>query len=282
MRQMGDTRQCGCRDTFRARAIANAVLVEHVDPSTNVPLTFTLPLRNEEELDTLLQRMYDPSDKQHYQKYLTPDEFHARFSPTEADYNKVIAYAESLGLTVTGKHPNRLLLNVSGSARAVERGFGLRLHRYKQPDGRTFHAPNNNPQVSRKLRRSSAASSAWIPMLYGARTTGRKRPLEIPTMPTGNVSPSGPNNGYAPSDLLSGLRPRRRADKRYRPIDCAVRTCVVSGKRHQHLHEPFRPAGSHVEERDGGRRLGPTDRSRGYPRHRAGIGTVAACGDLRV
>ena len=48
---------------------------------------------------------------------------------------------------MTGTHPNRLLLNVSGPANAVEKAFNLNLQQYQSPSGRKFHAPDNDPQV---------------------------------------------------------------------------------------------------------------------------------------
>ena len=81
------------------------------------PITFVLPLRNQKALEELIQQIYDPADQQHYGKYLTSAEFIERFAPTQEDYDKVIAYAKNLGLTVIGTHPNRTLLNVSGPSK---------------------------------------------------------------------------------------------------------------------------------------------------------------------
>ena len=128
------------------KAMTHAVCLNRLEAETQVPMTFILPLRNPEKLQDLINRIHDPADPQ-YGKYLTSKEFNRRYAPTKADYDNVIAYAESLGLTVSSFHPNRMLLNVSGSASSVESAFNLNLHRYQLPSGRTFYAPNNNPEV---------------------------------------------------------------------------------------------------------------------------------------
>src|SRR5208283_6167451 len=99
-----------------------------------------LPLRNQEELTNLLEQIYDPA-RTNYHHYLTPEEFTARFGPTEADYQKVIEFAGANGLTVNGTHPNRMLLDVVGKAADVERAFQITFRTYQHPtETRKFFA----------------------------------------------------------------------------------------------------------------------------------------------
>lgn len=187
------------------KAVAKSVFLANLEASVNVPLTFTLPLRNQDELETLLQSMYDPENTEHYHKYLTTEDFHNRFAPTQADYDKVIAYAKSLGLTVTGTHPNRTLVNVAGKTRSVESAFNLRLKQYQLPSGRKFYAPNNNPQVSADI--ASVISgvvgldnhAVWHPNHRKKETTGHFEATQAGSQ----ASPSGPGGGYAPADLIT-------------------------------------------------------------------------------
>ncbi len=130
-----------------SKAMSEAIFLQKLDANTHVPLTFVLPLRNKEALEELVQRIYDPADKEYYGKYLTPEEFAKQFGPTQEDYDNVIAYAKSLGLNVTGTHSNRTLLNVSGPTESIETAFNLRLHHYQKSNGRTFYAPDNDPEV---------------------------------------------------------------------------------------------------------------------------------------
>ncbi len=126
--------------------VSQANLAGSVRPAENIPLAITLPLRNEGKLDALVQRLYDPKDPL-YGQYLTPERFAADYAPTPADYEAVVAYAKSQGLTVTQRHANRLVLDVVAPARTVENAFGVRLKQYKLDSGRIFRAPNGAPSV---------------------------------------------------------------------------------------------------------------------------------------
>jgi kumamolisin len=128
-------------------ALAAAKLLGGLAPDTQISMAIVLPLRNQAELQELLGRIYDPADSL-YGHYLTSQEFTDRFGPTQADYDAVTAYARSLGLTVTGTHPNHTLLDVSGPAGTVGAAFNLHLQRYQAPDGREFYSPDDDPEVS--------------------------------------------------------------------------------------------------------------------------------------
>ena len=51
------------------------------------------------------------------------------FGPTEADYEAVIRYAQSHGLTVTGRHSNRVVVGVQGAVADIERAFHVTFER---------------------------------------------------------------------------------------------------------------------------------------------------------
>ena len=102
--------------------------VSHLQPMGRFPgtnrlnLAIGLPLRNQEALDNLLQQIYDPASP-NYRQYLTPEQFTEQFGPTEQDYQAVIDFAKTNGLTVTGMCANRVLLDVSGSVAGIEKAF---------------------------------------------------------------------------------------------------------------------------------------------------------------
>jgi kumamolisin len=186
-----------------SKAVANAVFVKNLTASVPIAVTFVLPLRNQEELVELVQRIHDPADQEHYGKYLTSEEFVERFSPSQKDYNKVIAYAKRLGLKVSSTHPNRTLLNVSGPAGSIETAFNLQLHQYQLASGRKFHAPNNNPEVPASI--ASVISgivgldnhAVWRPYHQQRQTTETFQDSNKASQ----TSPSGPGGGYSPEDL---------------------------------------------------------------------------------
>jgi hypothetical protein len=128
-------------------AAARLQPIARLDGTTELKLAIALPLRNQAALTQFLREIYDPANP-NYRHYLTPDEFAARFGPTEPDYQAVIAFAQAQGLKVRGKHPNRTLLDVSGSAADIERALHVTLQVYQHPtEGRTFYAPDRDPAL---------------------------------------------------------------------------------------------------------------------------------------
>src|SRR5271165_6568876 len=93
-------------------------------------LAIGLPLRNRPALSNFLQRLYDPASPD-YHHYLTPAEFTERFGPTRQDYQAVIRFARSHGLTVSATHDSRILLDVQGRVSDVEKAFHVTLRTYR-------------------------------------------------------------------------------------------------------------------------------------------------------
>jgi uncharacterized repeat protein (TIGR01451 family) len=174
-----------------------------------VDLSIGLPLRNTEDLTNLLQQMYDPAS-QNYHRYLSPDEFTARFGPTEQDYQAVIDFATANGLSVTRLHPNRLIVDVRGKTSDVEKAFRVMLRTYHHPtENRDFFAPDTNPSVPAALpveditgldnyRRPHAQYH-----LKPASATG-KPAAATGSGPFGNYIGNDFRNAYVPGSSLNG------------------------------------------------------------------------------
>jgi len=172
-------------------AMARARFVGRVSPLETVPLALTLPLRDPAGLSDLLGRLYTPGDPMQG-RFLTPDEFAQRFGPTPEDYAAVADFARRAGLTVTGTHPNRLILDVAGPASAVESALRVHLGRYRGASGRLFRAPDADPSVP-------AALAGRLAGVVGLDTFAVHRPHLRPAL--NPESGSGPKGGLAPSDI---------------------------------------------------------------------------------
>jgi len=172
-------------------AIAHARPLGRVASQESVSLALTLPVRDQAGLDTLLRRLYTPGDPMQG-RFLTPDEFARRFSPTAEDYAAVADFARRSGLTVTGTHPNRLVLDVAGPASSVERALGVRLGRYRGAQGRIFRAPDADPSVP-------AALAGRLAGVVGLDTLAVRRPHLRPAL--GGAAGSGRGGGLTPADV---------------------------------------------------------------------------------
>ena len=124
-----------------------APLVGHLPSAQRLSLAISLPLRNQAELDDLLQQIYDPQSP-NYHHYLSVPEFTSRFGPTAADYAAVLSFAQANGLAVIDTAENRMVLDVEGPAANIESAFHVTLGVYQHPtEGRTFYAPDHEPSV---------------------------------------------------------------------------------------------------------------------------------------
>ncbi len=172
-------------------------------PATRpLSLSLGLPLRNQAALDVLLGRIYDPKSPD-FHKFLTSEEFTARFGPTEPDYQAVITFAEANGLRVEGKHPNRVVLDVRGSVASVERAFKVTLRTYRHPtEARDFFAPDTGPTPPANL----PVADMWGLSDYGPPKPLAHKidPLKIRPL---NYNGSGPNGAYQGGDFRNAYVP---------------------------------------------------------------------------
>ncbi len=133
--------------------VPSAIARFHLQPLRNLAATnrlnlaISLPLKNEPALGDLLRQIYNPAST-NYHHYLTPEQFTEQFGPSQQDYDAVIHFAQSNGLTITAIYPNRALVDVSGSAATIQKIFHTTLRVYRHPvENRTFFAPDTDPIV---------------------------------------------------------------------------------------------------------------------------------------
>ena len=121
--------------------------VGRLESGRRLDLAIGLPLRNGGKLTNLLEELYEPSSA-NFRHYLTSDQFASSFGPSQEDYQAVIAFAQSHGLVVKTTHPNRTLLDVSGSVADIEKAFHIKMRVYQHPvEARTFFAPDVEPSM---------------------------------------------------------------------------------------------------------------------------------------
>ncbi len=179
-----------------------------LDSEKMMQISIGLPLRNEAALSNLLQQISDPASP-NYRHYLTPAQFTDAFGATEKDYQAVIDFAVSHHLTVTQKHPNRLVLSVRGKAADVEKAFNVTLRTYQHPkESRTFFAPDTEPSVDAglKILHISGLDNYSIPHpnLHRMDSTQSKNVPMIGSGPGGAYQGSDFRKAYVPNTALTG------------------------------------------------------------------------------
>src|SRR5581483_9966763 len=95
----------------------------------NVALVFRLSAEQQSDLDNLLKEQQNPASSS-YHKWLTPEEYAARFGVADSDIRKVTSWLQSQGLTVEGVSRSHTEITFSGSASQVESALKTEMHHY--------------------------------------------------------------------------------------------------------------------------------------------------------
>jgi uncharacterized repeat protein (TIGR01451 family) len=159
-------------------------------PATNrLNLAVGLPLRNGTDITNFLRQLYDPASP-NYRQFITPDQFTARFGPSQEDYDQLKNFFTDRGLAVTAGHPNRIMLDVNLSVADIQRVFHVRILTYEHPsEPRAFYAPDAEPSIDLD-----------VPILHisGLDNYQVPRPLYRKELPGGRSASSGPLMGSGP------------------------------------------------------------------------------------
>jgi len=173
-----------------------APLVGHLPSTQRLSLAISLPLRNQAELDDLLQQLYDPQSPS-FHKYLSVQEFTSRFGPAEADYAAVQSFAQANGLAVVDIADNRMVLDVEGPASSIEAAFHITLGVYQHPtEGRTFYAPDREPSVDLDVPLLHISGLDNFSLPYAKNIRSSQHPSGA-----GKTTGSGPGGDFIGSDM---------------------------------------------------------------------------------
>ena len=126
-----------------------AQLVEPYNPSSKLRLAISLKAPKAAEEEQLIKQLQDKTSP-NYRKYLTPEQFNARFAPAAEDEQAVVDWANSQGLTVTARYPNRMMVNVEGSVDAIQKAFNVHINRYAV-NGTTEFSNDRDPLLPSNL-----------------------------------------------------------------------------------------------------------------------------------
>ena len=113
-----------------APAAARSHPAGRVAASSSVSFDLLLSLRNAAGAQAFLRDVSSPGNRL-YHHFLTDAQWEARFSPTRADVARAESWIRREGFTVVSVPKARLFVSVRGSARSVERAFGVTLGYYK-------------------------------------------------------------------------------------------------------------------------------------------------------
>jgi hypothetical protein len=116
-----------CRAPHGSQSVADSVtapataapITGPVPPGTRVALAMTLPSQDPDGLQTFIDEVSDPTNAM-YRQYLTIPGFSAQFGALPGNYQQVVDWAQSSGLSVT-TYANNLVVDATGTAAGERR-----------------------------------------------------------------------------------------------------------------------------------------------------------------
>ena len=159
---------------------ASAALAKRAAPQTlavdnglaastdTVTIAVSLKVNNLDDLKAFVASTVDPASA-NYQKFLTPEQFAARYGQSSANVLAVKAYLEANGLTVTQVFSNNLVLMASGTNAQLSALFGTTQHSFTSASGGNFQRVLNQPAIPAYLQGVVAG-------IHGLSTEPRFRP----------------------------------------------------------------------------------------------------------
>jgi subtilase family serine protease len=122
-----------------------APLVGKLPAAQTLRFDIVLPLRDRAGLQTFVREVNDPTSP-FYHQFLTPQEFTARFGPSQEDWDALVAFAKASGFEIVNGTREERDLRLIGTVENIENAFHVTMGLYQDPtEGRTFFAVDREP-----------------------------------------------------------------------------------------------------------------------------------------
>jgi len=124
-----------------------AQLIGKLPATQTLRFDIVLPLSDRAGLQNFVQEVQDPTSP-FYHKFLTPQEFTARFGPSQQDWDALVAFAKASGFEIVGGDIKGRDLRLTGTVANVEKAFHVSMGLYQDlTESRTFFAIDREPTV---------------------------------------------------------------------------------------------------------------------------------------
>src|SRR5271170_3872805 len=128
-------------------ANGRAQFVGQLPATQTMRFDIVLPLRDRAGLENFLQEVQDPASPSHHQ-FLTPQEFTARFGPSQVDWDALVAFATASGFEIISGNLEGRDLRLTGTVANIEKAFHVTMGTYRDlAEDRTFFAIDREPTV---------------------------------------------------------------------------------------------------------------------------------------
>jgi subtilase family serine protease len=168
----------------------------NASPTAPLEMRLTMALRNRAELTRLLADQQDPASPD-YHRWLTPDQFAARFGPTDADLARVARWLKKKGFTIKSADASTREITFTGSVAQAQTGFAVKIA--ATCDGRNY-ANTTDPAVPADLAPLIESIDGLDNMLHSqpavTRVSKRDASASSPNFDNGQGEAFGPADLY--------------------------------------------------------------------------------------
>ncbi len=126
-----------------------ALLGHYNNPQQMLRLVITLQPPHPAGEEEFLRQLADPASPNFHQ-FLSQAEWNERFAPSAQDEQAVVTWAQSQGLSVTQRYPNRLVVDVEAPVAVIEKTFAVAINSYQIAD-RTYFSNDRDPSIPAAL-----------------------------------------------------------------------------------------------------------------------------------
>jgi kumamolisin len=165
-----------------------------------LPVMVSLELNHEDELDRRLLEVYTPGSAS-YKKFVTPEEFHARYAPTQEQVEQAQNFLAAQGVTGLKVNENGYLIEGNASVGVLKSAFQTEIRRYKDSTGKMYFAPSSEPKLPQGLRIRAVHGLSNMAQFKSFAQLSAQSGAQV-----GAQLGSGPSGGYTPQDIRQAYR----------------------------------------------------------------------------
>jgi subtilase family serine protease len=182
-----------------------AQYVSRLAATQSIHFDVVLPLRDRGGLENFLEELRDPASPLFHQ-FLTPQEFTARFGPSQEDWNALVAFAKANGFEIVSGSRDAMDLRLIGTVANIEQAFHLTMGIYQDiSESRTFYSPDREPTTNLPfpLWHISGLDNYSIPHPKFLRKGdyAKARGIDPETVVSHATTGSGPSASFLGSDM---------------------------------------------------------------------------------
>jgi subtilase family serine protease len=124
-----------------------AQLVGKLPATQTLLFDIVLPLRDRAGVQNFVQEVHNPASPSYHQ-FLAPQDFTARFGPSQEDWDALVAFAKASGFEIISGTRDARDLRLSGTVANIEKAFHVTMGLYRDlAEDRTFFAVDREPTV---------------------------------------------------------------------------------------------------------------------------------------